>query len=319
MAHAVRNKTGGHVDADFWTQYASQTPRMALCVKITSSATWGSEIVGFTTNSRNMTLTAHAGVTFKATAALSPTAVTQTLDVASVMELTGAYETGEFEEADLLAGKWDQAEVEVFSVCWDDETLGEVLWHKGNLGEAKTFDNGFSAETRSAISKLSNIVNPVTTTNCRNLRDGGFRGTACGHVASTVDISAVTYNIEATVTVATVTDEYHLIVTHPVGAAYETPVGFFAPNGKMTVNTAANHSGTLQREIETSSVAAAGVYTLTLRRKFPFTVEVGDTFDIVAGCSGSVEDCIKYTNIERRQAEDYIPNIESANRIPDGR
>lgn len=309
MPHVPRNIQGGYTATDFWNQWESDTPRMALLVKITSKAEFGSVVRGFTTNTRNMTMPGHPGVTFYSTPGMSPTIVEQALDEAPTMELSGAYIAGIITQAEVTAGKWRGASVEIFSTCWDNVNLGELLHFKGVIGEIRDYQTYFTCEGRGLISKLSQEIDKVTQRLCRVKE---FRDSECGHTASTVVIGGTTYNVVQTGIQAWSGGD--VIVLQTLGFAGNVPPANFYDNGKMLCTGGAN-SG-IGREITFNAAAGGGLMSFELKRAFPFTVSFGDTFTLTAGCNRTIEDCMKFTNITRRRAEDWIPGIESANRLP---
>lgn len=289
---------------------------MCLCIKITSKAEFGSEVVGFTSNTRDMLLpVGHSGVTFYASPGMTPTIVEQGLDEAATLELTGVYNADSFTQSEVLAGKWAFAEIEVFSVCWNNVNLGELLHFKGNLGEFKDYQTYFTCEGRGLIARLSQEVNEVTQRLCRV----DFRGTLCGHAASTVTISAVSYNITHTGVEANVADmERTTVLLYFDGATLTgnvPPTGFFA-NGKITGESGNLNEG-ISREIA-HSYMDGGDLVIQLKRSFPFVIGTGPdgSYTLVAGCNKTIEDCVKFGNIINRRAEDWIPGLEAANRLP---
>lgn len=288
---------------------------MALAIKITSKSEFGSVVRGFTTNTRNTTLPGHVGVTFYSTPAMTPTIVEQGLDEASVLELTGVYtdSTTGFVQTDVAAGKWNNATVEVFSYCWDNTSLGELLHFKGNIAEIKDYQTYFTCEGRGLIAKLSQEVEVVTSRLCRVKE---FRDSECGHSASTVTISAVSYNITQTslAVVGSFTGaSSHLIFNPASFSGNEPPLAFYA-NGKITGTSGANNG--VSREIAHSETDGLTEHTIYLKRPFPFAITNGETFTLIAGCNRTIEDCMKFTNITKRRAEDWVPGIEAINRLP---
>lgn len=313
MPHSIRNIQSPYVEADFWTQHNSGNPRMCLMVKVTPNEFWvNTDPLGFTSNTRDMTMPGHAGVTFKSAPGMSPTTIEQSLDLATNLELMGIYRAGSFSEAEVMAGKWDFARIEVFTVCWNNVNLGEFVHHDGLTGEFKDYQSHFAVETRGKLSLLVNQVGVETSKRCRVKE---FRDAECKHSASQVTIEGTAYNIEQTLTVASVAnDGFVLVFTKLAGTANDVPDGFFAPSGKITANTTAVDLGEISREVTASDTEATTI-TVALRRKFPFTVNIGDTFDLVAGCDHTVDDCKLYGNIINGRFEPYIPNIEQANKI----
>lgn len=300
--------------ADFWTQWESVNPRMALFIKVTSKAEFGSEVMGFTTNSRDMTLPGHGGVTFLSSPGMSPTIVEQGLDEAAQLELTGVYSSDSFSQTEVMAGKWNFAEIEVFSACWDNTALGELLHFRGNLGEVKDFQTFFTCEGRGLIGRLSQDVEKVTSRLCRVKE---FRDSECGHSASTVTISATVYNIVETCNAITVLNAGSVECYTLTFSGNIPPDGFYT-GGKITA-TSGNNSG-LSREVSYSEFINTGnaltdYIRVYLKRPFPYGASLhGAT--LTAGCNRTIEDCMKFTNITRRRAEDFVPGIEAVNRFP---
>ena len=139
--HTPRNIQAPYVANDFWNQWSSVNPRMALFIKVTPSENPYDprDPIGFTSNSRDMVLPAHPDIVFKSTVGVTPSIVEHKLNDSGTLELTGIYREGIFERRDILAGRWDFASIEVFSACWDNLNLGELVHFRGNLGEFRDF------------------------------------------------------------------------------------------------------------------------------------------------------------------------------------
>lgn len=311
--HVPRNIQSPYVAADFWAKWDSVNPRMVLCVKVTSRADFGSAVRGFTSNTRNMTLPGHPGVTFKASPGLTPSVIEQSLDEPTNLDLSGIYNSDSFTHMQVMGGMWNFAAIEIFSVCWDNVNLGEFVHMSGNLGEFKDHQRSFQAEARGKISRLSQEVDFVTTRICRapEFRDPVF----CKHAAITVVISSVTYQITHTnVRVIGAYYPWDTLITLNAGtlSGNAPPDDYFA-NGKMICTSGDNVGVT--REIASYN---ATTDEIQLKRPFPFylTGETGERFTLIAGCSHTLEDCIKFGNVVNRRAEDFVPGIESVNRLP---
>lgn len=316
--HEIRNKQGGNTDDDFWTQYGSVNPRMCLCVKITSRPEFGSDVVAFTSNTRDLTLPGHSGVTFRSTPGIVSTDVESALDEATNLEMTGIYNSDSFEQYEVLARKWDFAEVELFTVCWGDTDLGEFVNFAGNLGEFKDRQIYFTAEGRGPIAQLSNDVNKVTARLCRCKR---FGDDECQRdLNDPVEIDGQDIDIIHTSTIdgqagssilniASATLDADFLTLDP-----EFQLGFFR-HGAIEITSGINTG--VEREISWNSVVIGpGYIQVFLKRPFPFPFSGGETVQLTAGCDRTIEMCILYENIINRRAEDYTPGIEAANRVP---
>ncbi len=320
--HVPRNIQSPYVAADFWTQWSSATPRMCVFVLVTPKAEFGgsSAAVGFTSNSRDMTLPGHAGITFKTATGITPSTIEMVLDDPTNLELTGFYQTLGFLQSDVTAGKWSFAEIEIFDACWDNVNLGEFLLFRGNLGDFKDRQLHFVAEGRGLIARLTNDVNMETSRFCRAPEFGDpvfCRKDLTGNVT----IASVDYKITQTSIVTNsdfvdIVADSHFIFLKEANFSGNLPPDHFYRNGKITVNAGAN-SG-VSREIADSASEGNGYQRITLKRPFPFALPGGGnsvTSTIIAGCDHTIEMCMLYDNIVNRRAEDFIPGIESANKV----
>lgn len=281
---------------------------------VTARAEYGGTVLGFTSNTRDMTVPGHVGVTFKASPGMQPTAVELALDEAPNLEIMGIYQTGSFTQAEIAAGKWNFAEVELWSQCWDNVNLGELLVLKGNLGKFQDRQTYFNAEIRGLISRLTNDVHAETSRLCRAPKFGD--PVYCKKdLTGTVTISATAYNLTNTgraLAVAYDTTDGSIYVSTS-GWSAVPPADFFS-NGEITF-TSGNNSG-VSREIAYNEAASGGQMRIWLKRAFPFTGAVGNTVTLIAGCDKTIEKCILYANIVNRRAEDWIPGLEPLNRLP---
>lgn len=321
MPHVPRNVQAPNTAADFWTQWRSVNPRMALFVLITPQSFWtGINPIGITSNTRDMTLPGHPGVTFKSTPGVTPSVIEQVLNEPTNIDLSGIYQTGIFEWADVIAGKWSFSEIEIFSASWQNVDLGELLHFRGKVGDFHDFQTYFTAEARGLISLLSNEVAPVTQKFCRVKE---FRDAECGHTATTVTIHSVAYNVVQTGVDGNPGSSIESIIfdtstfagndpTAPNIAAY---AALFA-NGKITAVDGPNAG--VSREISGANEATGGhpFMRVFLKRPFPFEITTTTEFNLVMGCDRTVEKCVQFGNIVNRRAEDWIPTIEAANRVP---
>jgi len=316
--HTIRNKgidpntEDPITDTDFWNQWGSVNPRMALFVKITPKSFWGLDPIGFTSNTRDMTLPGHSGVTFKSAAGITPSVIEQALDNPTNFELKGLYQTGIFEQDDVVKGKWDFAAIEIFSACWDKTYLGELLHFKGNLGSFKDYELFFEAEGRGLIARLSSDASEVTSRYCRVKE---FKDSQCGYTGDEVVIDEETYSLEGVIAgldEGSNRREFYFnsanFISNPSGNPLP-PDGFFN-NGTITVSDGLNAGVT--REILKYE---EGGY-ISVKRAFPYAIDELITVSIKAGCNRTVEDCRKYGNIINFRGEPYVPGIEAMNRVP---
>lgn len=318
--HIPRNIQSPYTATDFWNKWSSVNPRMALFIKVTPSPLSNNyasplSVIGFTSNSRDMTLPGHAGVTFKSAVGITPSAIEMKLEEASSLEMQGMYTSGTFERNDIIGGLWDYAEIEIFSASWDNPNLGELVHFRGNLGEFKDYQQFFNVEARGLLGRLSSDAGVVTTRYCRVKN---FGDSQCKFTANTVTIDSVVYDISVNGEVYSADSNRRML--YFLGSLWDggilplniPPDGFFN-NGQVTCTAGANEG--ISREV-LKSTYAGGKFRLSLKRAFPFAISSGDLFDIKAGCNRTLEDCKKFNNVINFRGEPYIPGIEAMNRVP---
>lgn len=319
--HTVRNDASGNTN-NFWTNLASTTPRMAVFMKITPALNTGLSAIGLTSNTRDMTLSGHAGITFKSAAGLMPSSFEQAMEEPTTLEMTGIFDSVLFKRTDVLGGKWENARVEIFIRSWDSTavTYGEILIFSGFLGEFRDYQLYFKAEGRGLLSKLSQDAVWVTSRGCRVKN---FRDSQCGHTASTVTIDAVTYDIIHTgfspncgVTSCSNTWKMSVNKTFWTGQSPSKPVppSKFFLNGIIECLTGANAG--LKREVSDYVVGIGATVQISLKRPFPYAFTGTDTFRMTAGCNRTIEDCKKYSNAVNFRGEPFVPGLTTVSKVP---
>ena len=146
-------------------------------------------VQGFTDHDQDIVLD---GVTCRAGTGLSGSEATEQLGLAvQGSEVSGALADDALGEADLDAGRYDAAAIEVFLVDWSDPAL-KVLLMNGALGEVRREGAAFAAELRSLTHRLAEDSGRLYTATCNadlgdarctvDLTNAAFRGS--GTVAS---------------------------------------------------------------------------------------------------------------------------------------
>lgn len=323
-----RNITTPYTTATtFWNRLSSVNPRMALFMKVTPSLTTDLTTIGLTSNTRDMTLPGHSGVTFKSAAGMMPSNAMQSINEETTLELTGIYVDSLFKRSDVLGRKWENAAIEIFIAPWDDPNLGELVIFSGFLGEVKDFQTFFTAEGRGLTSRLSQDTGWITQRMCRVKQ---FRDYQCQHSASTVVIGGKTYDISYTNFGAErlLNEKEKRYAIYFPNAQFTTlgkeiPPDDYFVNGKLKCVSGLN-SG-LTREISasmTQSISGVDQQVIYLKRPFPFEIKKfvlpasRDQFDIQAGCNRTIEDCQKYSNIANFRGEPFVPGLTQLMRVP---
>ncbi len=249
---------------------------------------------GFTDHDEDVVLGA---VTCRASSGLSASEATQKLGLAvDGSELSGALSDDSLNEADLAAGRYDAAEVELWLVDWSEPSLS-VLLAKGSLGEVKREGAAFTAEMRGLSQPLAEDSGRLYAATCSadlgdarcavNLDDPAFRGS--GTVAALSGTSSFS---------ASGLDGFD--------------DGWFTA-GKLTFTSGANNG----IGVEVKSHRDADAVTLELWQAMPETIEAGDTFIVTAGCDKRFSTCRnRFDNAVNFRGFPHIPGNDFVIRYP---
>jgi uncharacterized phage protein (TIGR02218 family) len=267
--------------------YAEPVNSLAHCLKVTRQ---DDQVYGLTSCDRTLVV---AGVTYLA----DPGLMVQNLSYAAggqvpnteVMFLPDGVI---LLRADFLAGLWNAAAFELFELNYlrPDDGVNTLL--KGTLGEARPNRDGFVCELRGLGQVLQQPVGQVTTKNCR---------AELGDSRCKVDLAPFTFAGSVT---AVTSNQVFRDDTLPQSDNY-------FKEGVVRWLTGAN-AGLVAK---VKDFAGIGHITLTLPMVLP--VEVGDTFEIVAGCQkrhersaenpSGVSDCVdKFNNLLNFQGEPHL-------------
>lgn len=304
MPHEVRNYSGAS-DADtYWEYLEGDELTLALFLKITPSADFANvDPLGFTSLDSSVTLAAHS-LTFFPTAGLHPSTTESESGKPSNFELRGIFESVGVTEADLLAGKWNGAEIELWRMNYADLTMGEEVLFRGVISHFTDHQDYFKAEIVGLANRMSTNFGGMTSRICRRVRTFTDFPGECGYQDPT------THGFDSQRQVIADTIISRLAIDFD---GYESVPADFYTNGKAECLTGENEG--IAREIQ-SGVVSGGLLHVVLKRAFPLTVTAGDDFELTVGCNGTLERCMYLDNVIERHAEDYIPGIEKAAKVP---
>jgi uncharacterized phage protein (TIGR02218 family) len=243
-------------------------------------------VQGFTDHDRDLSFD---GTTFEAAAGFTASEIKDAvgLSVAN-LEVTSALSSDHLVEADLSAGVYDEAKVEIFRVNWQD-TDQHVLMRAGSLGEVKRAGVAFSAEVRGLAHYLQQPKGRLFQYACdADLGDG-----RCG-----VDLSSAAYR--GTGVIVDIQSARRFTAS---GLEAYAP-GWFT-HGLVTFSSGAA-SG---QRIEVKLHAKAGdVVTLELWSAARLPLEAGQSFTVTAGCDKQLETCrAKFANAVRFRGFPHMP------------
>lgn len=252
---------------------------LAWCWKLTRR---DAAVFGFTSHDQPLTF---AGTTYEAASGFTPSAIAASSDLAvDNLEVNGLLTSASITEADLLAGVWDGAQVEIFELNWADLSQGRMLLRTGTLGNVTAGSTAFTAELRGLAQALQQPVGRVYSPLC----DAALGDARCGvNTAPLVVVGAVTV----------VGNRRQF--TDASQSAH--PLDWFG-GGLVTFTSGANAG----IGMEVQAFAAGGAFTLHL--PLPSDPAVGDTYEAVPGCRKRLQDCKdKFANVIRFRGFPHLP------------
>ena len=120
-------------------------------------------MLGFTEHDRDIVA---AGTTFLASTGFTASQIEQGLGLSvDNLAATGALSSAGITDADILAGRYDDAAVDLFWVNWEEPGQA-ILLASGNLGEVKREGVAFSAELRSLAHRLDQKIGQTFERTC---------------------------------------------------------------------------------------------------------------------------------------------------------
>lgn len=253
-------------------------------------------IQGFTTHDQDITYNDGTDtVTYQGATGMSPSA-TETAVGFSVdnLQISAFLDAGSITEADLTAGKYSFADIEVRVVNWADLTMGDMKLRKGTLGQTYVKGGIFTSEIRGLSYHFGTIIGQTFGPVCRY---------DLGDSQCTVNLAPLIQ----TGAVASFTDRRAFIPSGLTGAA-----GYFT-EGVLTWTSGANNGAKMD-------VGEWDGSTLTLFESMSNAVAIGDTFTIEPGCNHFTSDCFnKFNNIANFGGEPFIPGTDKIMQYPDAR
>lgn len=233
-------------------------------------------VFGFTDHDRDIFFN---GTTFKADTGLTAFSLQQTTGLSvDNSEAMGALSDAAITEADLSAGRFDDAEVESWLVNWEDPSIRNLQF-RGTIGEVQAGGGAFRAELRG----LSEVLNQSKGRVFQSLCSAGLGDAACG-----IDLDDPAY-----FAVATVTGSSNAGTLTVVGL--ETfQDGWFERGALEILNgVASGLSGSIKFDTRLSTESQ-----IRLWEELRGSVAPGDQVKVTAGCDKRLATCRdKFNNL----------------------
>ena len=149
------------IPAPLQTKLDTGIVTLATCWKLILLNT---QILGFTDHDKDLIVD---GVTYFAATGIAPTSLETRSDMSvDNLEIETILDSEAITEADLVAGEFDEALVEIFLVDWTDTALGIIELKSGVLGEVEIKEGLAHAEIRGLTQYLQQNLVEVHTGNC---------------------------------------------------------------------------------------------------------------------------------------------------------
>ena len=276
-----------NIDPDLQAHLDDGTTTLAWCWRIVRADTTS---LGFTDHDRTLSL---IGTDFEPESGLTASEVRSGSDLSvDAQDAKGVLTSDRITETDILDGRWDNAEVEVWRVNWTD-TSQRVLMRRGAIGQIRRGRLAFVAEVRSLAHVLGQTVGRTFQATC----DAALGDARCG-----VDLEASAFKGNGSV--------LDLLRDRAFTAS---DLGGFA-SGWFTFGTVEWTSGAnVGRRAEViSHDLTDGIAVVTLLEAPVRSIAGGDAFTIRAGCDKRIETCgTKFANTANFRGFPHIPGQDA--------
>ena len=245
-------------------------------------------ILGFTNLDRDIVF---ESVTYKAATGFTPTAIANTSSLAvDNLDVEGMISASSVTEADILAGLYDFAEIEIFQVNYNDLTQGALKLRRGWLDEVSLHKQQFVAEARGLTQRLSQTIGELYSPSCRaTLGDGRCKVNLAAHT--------VTGSVTSAVSNQELTD-----------SSRTEPSGLYS-FGVITFTSGDNDG--LSMEIKEYLYNAASGGRMVLALPMPFAIDAGDSYSLTKGCDKTIKTCFeRFDNVVNFRGEPNVPGLD---------
>lgn len=250
--------------------------------------------LGFTDHDRPLQFD---GVVYVPQNGLSARAIASTTGLSvNNTEAFGILSDDAISEADIMAGRFDAASVQVWLVCWDDVAARKLLF-RGTLGEITRGAGGFEAELHGLTEALNQMQGRSYLKTC---------SAVLGDQRCRFALDHASYRLEYTLQTASDGQVFE------VAAGDTFQAGWFE-NGTLLVMSGA--AAGLQGVIKTDVGTQARLLTLWSPLLAP--IGPGDVIRITAGCDKSPTTCReKFGNLLNFQGFPDIPGDDWLVSVP---
>ncbi len=232
------------------------------------------------------------GLNYKASTGFTETAIDKdsnlSVDNIDVAGPLGTINAEDITKTDLFTGRLKAAQLTITVQNYEDLAQTGYIIFSGEIGEVKDRGEQFEVEVISHTRKLQNIVGRLVMPLC----DADFADARCG-------LALGSFTFSGTVRVVTSNSQFQDNVSANI---INKADDFF---GTGEINWLTGNNINLDADIKTFNATQVFV----LNDAMPSTIQVGDTFNVVAGCrKRKTIDCItKFNNVVNHRGFTDIP------------
>jgi uncharacterized phage protein (TIGR02218 family) len=276
------------VSAELQAHLDEGTTTLAWCWRITRA---DGQVFGFTDHDLPLTFD---GTSFEPESGFAASELRAGSDLAvDAQDAEGVLRSGLITEADIAAGLWDGAAVEVWRVNWQD-TSQRLLMRRGAIGEIRRGRVAFTAEMRSLAHVLDQPVGRSFQAGC----DAVLGDERCG-----INLENAAWKGTGTVAVLLRDRAFSVSGLSGFGA------GLFT-FGTLTWDKGANAGRRV--EVERHEVATTGEAIITLLESPGSPISANDAFTIRAGCDKAFATCRdRFGNTANFRGFPHIPGNDT--------
>jgi len=266
----------------------------------------GGAVLGFTDHDRAL---GFDGVSFEAITGFEASAIETALGLSvDDLDALGALNSATLNEADLAAGRFDNAAIEIYRVNWTDVSQ-RVLLRKGNLGEISRRGKEFRAEVRGLAHHLNQPAGRLYQYGC----DVDLGSLRCG-----VDLNASAFKGTGTVLAVPSTDNRRVFTASGLGGFAND----WFSRGRLLWSSGANAGLAMEVKLHT---LAAGVVSIELWQSMAEVIAAGDAFTLTTGCDKQFATCkekfsnaINFRGFHLMPGNDWIQSYPRQGEANDG-
>jgi len=273
------------VSAGLCAHLAGEVTTLATCWKLKRR---DDSVLGFTDHDVDIVF---EGVSYQAQTGFTPAAIENSSSLsADNLDVEGMLSAGAITESDIMAGKYDFAEIEIFQVNYVDVSQGCLKLRRGWLGEVSLHRQQFVAEVRGLTQLLSQTIGELYSPSCR---------ATLGDTRCKVDLAA--HIVTGTLSNAGSSQEFTDVARTENSGRFDF--------GVVTFTSGANSGLSMEIKEHLKMVTEGGKFVLAL--PMPYPLLVGDAYSMSSGCDKTIATCHgRYANAVNFRGEPYVPGLD---------